>query len=106
MRETYSILDSEQELPTYNNPASPKHVSILLNPGLQPQVLKHNVKDFIAELKKSLACILDGKTGASKELDRCLDLLGKAMERRLELTDEYIDILNKIEVNSEKYNQI
>jgi len=106
LRETYSILDSEQDLPTYNNPGTTRHASEVLTPGLQPHVLKHTVRDFIAELKKSLACVLDKKTGASKELDRCLDLLGKAMERRLDLTGEYIDILNRIEVNNEKYNQV
>ena len=106
LRETYSILDSEQDLPTYNNPGTTRHASEVLTPGLQPHVLKHTVRDFIAELKKSLACVLDKKTGASKELDRCLNLLGKAMERRLDLTGEYIDILNRIEVNNEKYNQV
>ena len=83
-------------------------------------------RDFVAELKKSLACVLDDKTPSSLDLDRyevsqnsvncsthpihyfsrCIDLIGKDMIRRLDLTAEYIDLLNKIEVLNEKFNYV
>ena len=37
---------------------------------------------------------------------RCIDLIGKDMIRRLDLTAEYIDLLNKIEVLNEKFNYV
>jgi len=107
LRDTYSILNSYQaDLPSYNNPGFTGHAGELLSPGLQPEVLKHNVRDFVVELKKSLSCVLDRKTPSSKDLEKCIDLIGQGMERRLDLTSEYIEILNRIEVVNDSYNNV
>ena len=111
LRETYFILSSSsyatEQLPSYNNPgSSSRHVSEGLSPGLFPSVLKHNVKDFTSELKKSLACVLDGKTGSSLNLERCIDIIGEGMIKRLSLTEEYIDTLNKIELLNQQLNYV
>merc|ERR1711879_115679 len=107
LRDTYSILDWRQgsEQPSYDSPPlSSRHAAELLTPGLQPDILKHNVRDFVSELKKSLACVLDGKTSSSLTLDRCIDLIGKEMLKRLDLTSEYIKTINKLEIIDEKFN--
>ena len=57
-------------------------------------------------MKKSLKCILDKKTGSSLELERCIDLIADGMVRRLDLTSEYIEIQNKIDVMNENYNLV
>ena len=57
-------------------------------------------------MKKSLKCILDKKTGSSLELERCIDLIADGMFRRLDLTSEYIEIQNKIDVMNENYNLV
>ena len=45
LRETYAIFDyHENELPTYNNAETGRHLSQLLTPGLQPSILKYNVR--------------------------------------------------------------
>jgi len=107
LRDTYSILNSYQaELPSYNNPGFSGHAGELLSPGLQPELLKHNVRDFVVELKKSLSCVLDKKTPSSKDLDKCIDLIGHGMETRLDLTSDYIEILNRIEVVNDSYNDV
>ena len=63
-------------------------------------------RDFVVELKKSLSCVLDRKTPSSKDLDKCIDLIGQGMEKRLDLTSEYIEILNRIEVVNDSYNNV
>jgi len=109
LRDTYSVLHSRHggETPTYNSASlTNSHAAELLTPGLQPDILRHNVRDFVSELKKSLACVLDGKTASSLTLDRCIDLIGKEMLRRLELTSEYMRALNMLEITNESFNFI
>ena len=57
-------------------------------------------------MKKSLKCILDKRTSSSLELERCIDLIADGMVRRLDLTSEYIEIQNKIDVMNENYNLV
>ena len=126
LRETYSVLNSatsSYQLPSYNSPgSSSRHISEHLTPGLQPSILKHNVRyhnillqhhhlvfifrDFTSELKKSLSCVLDGKTSSSLNLERCIDVIGSGMIKRLDLTEEYINILNKIELLNQHLNYV
>ena len=43
LRETYSVLGSPQQLPSYTSPGS-THAREVLSPRLQPEILKHNVR--------------------------------------------------------------
>ena len=42
LRETYSVLGSPQQLPSYTS--SYTHAREALSPRLQPEILKHNVR--------------------------------------------------------------
>ena len=57
-------------------------------------------------MKKSLKCVLDRKTSSSLELERCIDIIADGMVKRLDLTTEYMDIQNKLDIINEKYNQV
>ena len=64
------------------------------------------LRDFQSEMKKSLKCVLDKKTGSSLELERCIDIIADGMVRRLDLTTEYMDIQNKLDIINEQYNHV
>ena len=64
------------------------------------------LRDFQSEMKKSLICVLDKKTSSSLELERCIDIIADGMVRRLDLTTEYMDIQNKLDIINEKYNHV
>ena len=64
------------------------------------------LRDFQSEMKKSLICVLDKKTSASLELERCIDIIANGMIKRLDLTAEYMDIQNKLDIINENYNQV
>ena len=57
-------------------------------------------------MKKSLKCVLDKKTSSSLELERSIDIIADGMVRRLDLTTEYMDIQNKLDIINEKYNNV
>ena len=57
-------------------------------------------------MKKSLICVLDKETRSSLELERCIDIIADGMVKRLDLTTEYMDIQNKLDIINEKYNQV
>ena len=50
-------------------------------------------RDLGSELRNSLTCMLDGSKGSSKALDRCITLLVDGISRRLDLTQQLIDIM-------------
>ena len=64
------------------------------------------LRDFQSEMKKSLICVLDKKTSSSLELERCIDIIADGMVKRLDLTAEYMDIQNKLDIINEKYNHV
>eukprot|EP00090_Calanus_glacialis_P008537 TRINITY_DN16886_c0_g1_i1.p1 TRINITY_DN16886_c0_g1~~TRINITY_DN16886_c0_g1_i1.p1 ORF type:complete len:269 (-),score=61.41 TRINITY_DN16886_c0_g1_i1:34-840(-) len=113
LRETYSSLSSPgpgqytNSIPTYggSNTLQP-HAGELLGPGLQPCVLKHNARDLGSELRNSLSCVLDGSTGSSKALDRCISLLVDGVNRRLDLTQQLIDIMARMQLVNQKLNYV
>ena len=53
-----------------------------------------------------MICVLDKKTRSSLELERCIDIIADGMVKRLDLTTEYMDIQNKLDIINEKYNQV
>ena len=64
------------------------------------------LRDFQSEMKKSLNCVLDKKTSSSLELERCIDIIADGMVQRLDLTADYMEIQNKLDIINEKYNHV
>ena len=110
LRDTYASLSNNEyssNQPAYGSTDTRKpHAGELLGPGLQPCVLKHNARDLGTELRNSLTCVLDGSTASSKALSRCINLLVDAVNRRLDLTQQQIDISGRMESVNEKLNFI
>ena len=65
-----------------------------------------NFRDLKSELKSTLSCVLDGSTASSKVLDRCIDALVGGISRRLDLTQQAIDIMSQLELVNEKLNYV
>ena len=63
-------------------------------------------RDLGTELKNSLTCVLDGSTTSSKALGRCIDALVSGINKRLDLTQETIDIMAQLELVNEKLNYV
>ena len=53
-----------------------------------------------------MICVLDKKTSSSLELERCIDIIADGMVKRLDLTAEYMDIQNELDIINEKYNHV
>ena len=126
LRGTYSSLSGSQlyssNLPTYGGSNEQQlHPGELLDPGLQPCILKHNARwvfgsglksfmipcrDLGSELRNSLSCVLDGSNGSSKALDRCITLLVDGVSRRLDLTQQLIDIMARRDGVNDELNLV
>ena len=65
----------------------------VLAPSLLPDVAKGRVIRLMAELRKSVACLLVEKEG--KKLDRELNLLKNTMIRRLQVTERIMETSNE-----------
>ena len=65
-----------------------------------------NFRDLGSELRNSLTCVLDSSTASSKALDRCIDALVDGINRRLDLTQEAIDIMSQLDLVNEKLNYV
>jgi len=80
------------------------HAGLSIPASLQPQVLTYTVQDFGNELKTRLACLMEGSDGDN--LERCIDATVEAMEKRLDATQDLIDIAQKLEIANKNYNSV
>jgi len=93
LRETYSGIGGSK--PSYHGQSQYQgHSGLNLPASLQPQVLAYTAQDFGNELKSRLSCLLSGDTA----LERCIDATVEAMEKRLDATQELINIYQKLEL--------
>ena len=86
-----------QETPSYQA-GSQHHLGLGIPANLQPQVLSLSAQKLGSELKSGLSCLITDK------LSRCIDSLVETINKRLEATEDLIEVSQKLEILKNKSN--
>ena len=94
LRQIYGTL----ETPHYEAQPSQHHLGLSIPANLQPQVLSLSAQKLGSELKSGLSCLINDK------LSRCIDSLVETINKRLEATEDLIEVSQKLEILKNKSN--
>ena len=94
LRQIYADLERP-----HSDQAGPQHhLGLSIPANLQPQVLSLSAQKLGSELKSGLSCLINDK------LSRCIDSLVETINKRLEATQDLIEVSQQLEMVRNKSN--
>ena len=94
LRQIYGSL----ETPHYDSQTSQHHLGLNIPASLQPQVLSLSAQKLGSDLKSGLSCL------SSDKLGRCVDTLVETISKRLEATQDLIEVSQQLQIVRNKSN--
>ena len=93
LRQIYADLETPQyEAHSSYQAGSQHHLGLNIPANLQPQVLSLSAQKLGSELKSGLSCL------TNDELNRCIDTLVETINKRLEATQDLIEVSQQLEI--------
>ena len=100
LRQIYGSLETPyyDSQPSYKEGSPSQHLGLNIPANLQPQVLSLSAQKLGSELKSGLSCL------SSAKLSRCIDTLVETINKRLEATQDLIEVSQQLEILRNKSN--